>query len=87
MTYMPKTYRTDGGDRQVIASGGSIDVESGGTIKAAGTQASTIADAKVDYATPDLDTEAELIVAINATNVALNSVIAALKGAGIIASS
>ena len=87
MTYMPKTYKTDDGDRQVIASGGSIDIESGGVIKAAGTQAGTIADAKVDYATPDLDTEAEIIVAINATNTTLNAVVAALKGAGIIASS
>jgi hypothetical protein len=31
-TYQPKVYREQGGDRQVIASGGSLDVESGGEI-------------------------------------------------------
>jgi len=32
MSYQPKTYREQGGDRFVIASGGSTDVESGGEI-------------------------------------------------------
>jgi hypothetical protein len=44
-TYQPKVYREQGGSRQVIASGGScdvesggeIDVESGGALKLAGT--------------------------------------------------
>lgn len=36
-TYQPKTYRTDSGDRTVVASGGTLDVESGGVIKIAGT--------------------------------------------------
>ena len=31
-TYGPKVYKTDGGDREVVASGGKISVESGGTI-------------------------------------------------------
>lgn len=31
-TYGPKVYRQQGGDRQVVASGGSLDVESGGEI-------------------------------------------------------
>lgn len=87
MTYIPKVYKKDGGDTQVVASGGSIDVAAGGKILAAGTQAAHIADAKADYATPDLDTEAEVIVAINATNTKLNAILAALEGAGILASS
>ena len=37
MSYGPKTYRTNGGDKYVIASGGEIEVESGGVITAAGT--------------------------------------------------
>ena len=37
-TYMPKTYRKDGGDTSVIASGGVLDIESGGALKLAGTQ-------------------------------------------------
>ena len=36
MSYQPKTYRTNGGDKLVIASGGEIDVESGGDLKLAG---------------------------------------------------
>ena len=35
-TYQPKTYRKDGGDTHVIASGGVLDVESGGALKLAG---------------------------------------------------
>jgi len=37
-TYQPKTYRKDGGDTHVIASGGVLDVESGGALKIAGVQ-------------------------------------------------
>ena len=29
MTYQPKTYRTDGGDKQVIAAGGTLEMETG----------------------------------------------------------
>jgi len=31
-SYQPKVYREQGGNRQVIASGGSLDVESGGEL-------------------------------------------------------
>lgn len=51
------------------------------------TQASHIADATVNYATPQLDTEAETIVAINATNTKINAILAALENVGILASS
>lgn len=85
MTYQPKVYKKDGGDTEVIASGGSIDVESGGKITAAGTQASAITDAKVDYTTGNLDTEAETIAAMNTTNGKINSILAAIRGVGIIA--
>ena len=93
MTYVPKVYKTDGGDTEVVAdggeltveSGGEINIESGGTITNDGTQATAIADAKIDYATPDLDTEAEIIAALNTTNGKINSIIAALEGVGILA--
>ena len=39
-TYMPKVYKTDGGDELVIASGGSISND--------GTQASHITDIATD---------------------------------------
>jgi len=37
VTYQPLTYREQGGDKFVVASGGEIDVESGGSLKIAGT--------------------------------------------------
>ncbi len=43
MVYEPKTYRTNGGDKHVIASGGEFDVESGGALKIAGTQVTATA--------------------------------------------
>ena len=85
MAFTTKVYKTDGGDTQVVASGGEIDIESGGTITNDGTQASAIADATVDYDTGDLDAEAEIIAALNATNGKINSIIAALEGVGILA--
>ncbi|MFH0894764.1 MAG: hypothetical protein V2A54_10035 [Bacteroidota bacterium] len=70
-----------------VASGGKIDVESGGTITDDGTQASHIANAVVNYTTGDLDSEAELITAINAANTKINSILTALEGVGILAAS
>jgi hypothetical protein len=32
-SYQSKVYRTNGGDKQVVASGGVLDVESGGALK------------------------------------------------------
>jgi len=37
-TYGPKVYTADGGDRQVIASGGSLDIETGGMVTVDGSQ-------------------------------------------------
>ena len=37
-TYLPKTYRKSGGDELVIASGGVLNIETGGVVKANGTQ-------------------------------------------------
>lgn len=36
-SYQPKVYRKQGGDEFVVASGGSIDIESGGALKVSGT--------------------------------------------------
>ena len=40
-TYLPKTYRKDGGNTIVVSSGGNISVEAGGTITNAGTLTNT----------------------------------------------
>lgn len=37
-TYQPKVYKTSGGDKLVVASGGEVDVESGGALKLAGVE-------------------------------------------------
>ena len=50
-------------------------------------QQAHIADAKADYTTGDLDTEAEIITAINATNAKINSILAMLETHGLVASS
>lgn len=83
MSYQGKVYRAQGGDRLVVASGGSIQVATGGKILPnSGTQPSHIADATA-ITGGESPTEAEH----NALVTKLNSVLAALRGAGIIASS
>lgn len=77
-SYGPKVYMKQNGDEMVVADGGVINVESGGVIAADGTQASAISDITVTgtYANDDDNIET-----------AVNSILAALRSAGIIASS
>jgi len=83
MSYQGKVYREQGGDKLVVDSGGSIQVKTGGKILPnSGTQAAHIADATA-ITGGESPTEAEH----NALVTKLNSVLAALRGAGIIASS
>lgn len=92
-SYIAKVYRAQGGDTLVVASGGAIKIETGGKIVPnSGTQATvvaaiTAADAATQggtYAQADVQTIATLATANKA---AINAILAALKGAGIIASS
>lgn len=76
MSYNTKIYMKQGGDEMVV---------NGGKITAAGTQASAITVVKADYATPGLDSEAKIIAAVNLQAAAINAIIAALKGVGIVA--
>lgn len=71
-TYQPKVYRTSGGDKQVVASGGELDIESGGAFKLAGTQV-TASAAEINA----LDTGGLLVVGLVPT-----AVQQALSGAG-----
>jgi hypothetical protein len=41
-TYQPKVYRKQGGDVLVVASGGVLDIETGGIVKANGTQGAAL---------------------------------------------
>ena len=93
-TYQPKVYRKQGGDELVVASSGAINVESGGAIQADGTQASAIANLTDNSGgTADdtiADVEAVYTEATLANNFAdlaakVNAILAALRGAGIIA--
>lgn len=36
-TYQPRVFKTNGGDKEVVASGGILDIESGGALQIAGT--------------------------------------------------
>lgn len=51
------------------------------------TPGTAIADLEAAYETPELDTEAEVIVAFNATNAAINGILATLRANGLLASS
>jgi hypothetical protein len=64
----------------VTATAAEINKLSGaGAVVASGTQHAHVVDAKTDYTTLDLDTEAEIISALNTTNTKLNAVLAALE--------
>lgn len=75
MTYQPKVYRKQGGDELVVASGGEVNVESGGKVTNAGTQAAHIADV-AGTATWTTGDKAKI-----------NTLFAALEGVGILATS
>jgi hypothetical protein len=53
-------------------------------VQVIGPQAAAEADAKEDYTTGDLDSEAEVIAAINATNTTLNNLLAKLRTHGLL---
>ena len=106
-SYQPKVYMEQGGDRQVVKSGGEIKIETGGKlVPNSGTQAAAIADvAAADPAAAPAggtgaaaggyDTAANrdlMITAVNDNRTVtielsdkLDLVLAALRGAGIIA--
>lgn len=75
-TYQPLVYRQQGGDILVVASGGEINVEPGGTITADGTQASNIADVSVST-----------VVWTTGDKAKVNDILAVLEGLGATATS
>ena len=61
-TYAPKTYRKDGGDAQIIASGGYLDVETGGELRIGGTAiTATAAEINAAAGTGVSSTELDLL--------------------------
>lgn len=93
-------YFPQGGTQLIVAAGGSIDVTgdinigaagqihiaAGGQITAAGTQASTIADASTAHALNATFSDVEVETALNALGGKINAILAALEGVGILAS-
>ncbi len=82
-----KVYMEPGGDRQVIASGGSLDVESGGEIDIESGAALKIAGTQVSASAADLNSAAKLVdsitvVAANAAADTVDVVITALDPDG-----
>jgi len=89
-TYQPKVYLKQGGDELVVASGGAINVETGGAIKANGTQASAIAsltDGTTGTASDTVD-DATASVKDDIASLAakINAILVVLRDANLIAS-
>lgn len=100
--YNALVYMEQGGSKLVVEDGGEIEVKSGGLLTAAGSQASAIADMTITYTSNDpsitpngaitvadgsTPTVAELLEFCEELNAKVDSILAALRGAGIIASS
>lgn len=76
MTFNTKVHIEQGGDTLTVEAGGAINFQSGAKLLAGGAQAVAIAD---------VETGGSATAAANA--VAINAILAALRGAGIIAAS
>ncbi len=72
-TYGPKVYQTEGGDKQVVASGGTVDIETGGVLKIGGVQVTTSAAElnKLDGVTADT-AELNILDGVTASAAELN---------------
>lgn len=92
-TYQPKVYKKNNGDQQVVASGGSILMETGSKILPnSGTQAVNIVALTDSTTGTPSDTLASISDTATKNAVAslaakVNSLIAAIQGAGITAAS
>jgi ABC-type uncharacterized transport system ATPase component len=83
-TFVTKNFGESG---DVFVVGGELSVAAGGKITAAGTQATHIADASVAHALNATFSDTEVEGALNALGTKINAILAALEGAGILASS
>lgn len=72
-SYNSKVHMDQGGAQLSVESGGTINMETGGKVLANGTQAGAIADTTGSYTMTQMSTT-------------VNSILVALRGAGVIAS-
>lgn len=86
--YSSKVHMDQDGDQLSVESGGSINIETGGQIKANGTQASAIASLTDSTTGTPSDTVDDATASVKDDIASLaakiNSILAALRGAGII---
>jgi len=87
MSYSCKVHKASGGNELHIESGGILDVKTGGILKANGTQAALLVDASVAHALNASFSEVEAEAALDALGGKINTIIDALQGVGIIATS
>lgn len=88
-----KNYIEQGGEKTVI--GGELNIASGGKITAAGTQANHIADVTVTATLTGVDTStpmtaeqaATIVTDLTALRTAVNAILTALEGVGILKTS
>ena len=73
--------------KNYMKQGGGVLVIGGKLVPATETQPSHLTALKINYTTGDLDTEAEQIAAINATNARINAIVTALENIGVFAAS
>jgi len=85
MGFSCKVHKEKGGNELHVESGGILDIKTGAVIAANGVQASAITDASVAHALNSTFSDTEAETALNALGTKINSILAALKGAGIIA--
>ncbi len=81
---------TDDASGAKLQVAGAVNIASGNAYKinnvqVVGARQSAIANASVSYTTGNLDTEAEIITALNTTNGKINSILTALRTHGLIA--
>ena len=82
-TYGPKVYHEQGGDRQVVASGGSLDVESGGELDIESGGALKLAGTAINATAAEINAAADIsagaAVAANAATLAVTAALHAGK--------
>lgn len=67
-TYQPKVQMRQGGNALAIASGGEVDIESGGALKLAGTQVNATADEINQHCDESANTEVVITTNVIAAN-------------------
>ena len=80
MSYNAAIYTEQGGATQIVGTGGKLKIDGGQLVPSTGTRASAIADATA-LTGGDSPSEAEH----NALLAKVNSILAALRGVGVIA--